>query len=119
LEEKNIESVLKELNGANPQILLSMVITPDGLVLAYEGNVNDFERVGALYIELQLVCKKIMSELNYGELEEVFVRSRSGCVMLLPISKAGLLACMSTPDVNFSKMQMFIWKAANRLSKVV
>lgn len=119
MEEKTIESVLTELNESNPQIMLSMVITSDGLVLAYEGNVNDFEKVGALYIELQLVCKKIMSELSYGELEEVFVRSQSGCVMLMPISKTNLLACMSTPDVNFAKMQLITWKAANRLSKVV
>jgi len=117
LEEKNIDSVLKELNDANSQILLSMVVTPDGLVLAYEGCVDDFEQVGALYIELQLICRKIMSELNYGELEEMFIRSKSGCVALLPIADKGLLACMSTPDVNSSKMQIYTWKAVNRLSK--
>lgn len=116
---KDIDSVLKELNNTNSQILLSMVITPDGLALAYEGNVDDFEKVGALYIELQLVCRKIMSELNYGELEEMFIRSKSGCVVLLPITDKGLLACMSTPDVNSSKMQIFTWKAVNRLSRIM
>ncbi len=119
MKEKNIETILKELNDANAQILLSMVIIPDGLVLAYEGNVDDFEKVGALYIELQLICKKIMSELNYGELEEMFIRSKSGCVVLLPIFDNGLLACMSTPDVTFSKMQMLTWRAVNQLSQIM
>lgn len=119
MEEKNIDSVLKELNGTNPQILLSMVVTPDGLTLAYEGNVDDFEQVGALYVELQLVCRKIMSELKYGELEEMFIRSKSGCVVLLPILDKGLLACMSTPDVNSSKLQMFTWKAVSQLSQIM
>lgn len=119
MEEKNIDSVLKELNNTNPEILLSMVITPDGLALAYEGNVDDFEMVGALYIELQLVCRKIMSELEYGELEEMFIRSKSGCVVLLPVEDKGLLACMSISDVNSSKLQMFTWKAVNQLLKII
>jgi len=119
LEEREINSVLKELNNTNHQVLLSMVITPDGLTLAYEGNVDDFEKVGALYIELQLTCRKIMSELKYGDLEEIFIRSKSGCIVLLPVVDKGLLACMSTPDVNSSKMQMVTWKAVNRLSKIL
>ena len=119
MEERNINSVLQELNRTSPQIMLSMVITPDGLALAYEGNVDDFEKVGALYIELQLTCKKIVSELNYGELEEMFIRSKSGCVIILPISDKGLLACMASSDVNFPKMQMFTWKAVSRLSKIL
>ena len=119
MEEKSIDSALKELNSTNPQILLSMVIAPDGLALAYEGNVDDFEMVGALYVELQLVCKKIMTDLKYGELEEMFIRSKSGCVVLLPIEDKGLLVCMSTPDINFSKMQMFTLKAVNQLSQLM
>jgi predicted regulator of Ras-like GTPase activity (Roadblock/LC7/MglB family) len=87
--------------------------------LAYEGNVDDFEQVGALYIELQLVCKKIMAELKYGELEEMFIRSKSGCVVLLPIADKGLLACLSTPDINSSKMQMFTWKTVNKLAQIL
>jgi predicted regulator of Ras-like GTPase activity (Roadblock/LC7/MglB family) len=115
LDQQKIQSTLKELNRSNPEIILSMVVAPDGLALAYEGNVDDFEKVGALYIELQLVCKKIMSELEYGELEEMFIRSKSGCVVLLPVANKGLLACMSTPDVNSPKMQMFTWKAVRQL----
>jgi len=115
LDEEKISAVLQELNDSTPEIMLSMVITPDGLTLAYEGNVDDFEKVGASYIEVQLVCKKILEDLNYGELEEMFIRSKSGCVTLFPIEEKGLLACMSSPDINSSKLQMFTWKAVNRL----
>lgn len=114
-----IESTLKLLNDSNPQILLSMIISPDGLTLAYEGNVEDHEKVGALYIELQLLCEKIMSELDYGNLEEMFIRSASGCVVMLPIVDKGILACLSTPDVNSGSMQLVTWKAVNRLRKVM
>lgn len=114
-----IESTLKLLNDSNPQILLSMIISPDGLTLAFEGNVEEPEAVGALYIELQLVCEKIMSELHYGQLEEMFIRSASGCVTILPVADKGFLACMSTPDINSGVMQIVTWKAVNKLSKVM
>ena len=114
-----IESTLKQLNESNPEILLSMIITPDGLTLAYHGNVDDHDRTGALYIELQLICEKIMSELNYGALEEVFIRSASGCVAMLPIAKKGILACMSSPDINSARIQLITWKAVNKLNKAM
>lgn len=114
-----IEDTLKALNAENHQILLSMIISPDGLTLAYAGNVDDHEKVGALYIELQLLCEKIMSDLHYGKVEEMFIRSASGCVVMLPIGIKGILACMSTPDVNSSLMQIVTWKAVNKLNKVM
>ena len=117
MEINEIESTLKLLNDSNPQILLSMIISPDGLTLAYQGNVDDHEKTGALYIELQLLCEKIMSELDYGNVEEIFIRSASGCVVMLPIAKKGILACLSTPEVNSGKMQLVTWKAVNKLNK--
>lgn len=114
-----IESTLEDLNDSNLQILLSMIISPDGLTVAYKGNVEDHEKTGALYIELQLICEKIMSELSYGNVEEVFIRSASGCVFMLPITNKGILACMSTPNINSSAMQLVAWKAVNKLNKVM
>ena len=119
MDIQKIESTLKSLNESNHKILLSMIISPDGLTIAYEGNVDESDRVGALYIELQLVCEKILSELKYGQFEEMFIRSGSGCVTILPILKKGILACMSTPDINSGTMQIVTWKAINKLNKIM
>jgi len=119
LDIDEIQSTLKALNDSNPQILLTMLISPDGLTLAFEGNVEEPERVGALYIELQLICEKIMQELNYGRLEEMFIRSNSGCVTISPVFDKGVLACMSTPDINTGFMEIATWKTVNKLNKVM
>ncbi|MDY6979760.1 MAG: roadblock/LC7 domain-containing protein [Pseudomonadota bacterium] len=119
MDISQIESILKDLNEDNPGILLSMIVTPDGLTLAYEGRVEEPDEVAALYIELQLVCKKIMSELKYGKVEEMFIRASSGCVSILPIFDKGILACMSTPEVNSGMMQMITWQAVNRLARLL
>lgn len=119
MDIQQIEQTLKALNESNQQILLSMIVSTDGLTLAYEGKVDESDKVGALYIELQLVCEKILSELKYGKFEEMFIRSESGCVTILPIFKKGILACMSTPDINSGTMQMVTWKAINKLNKIM
>ncbi|MEJ2141352.1 MAG: roadblock/LC7 domain-containing protein [Gammaproteobacteria bacterium] len=119
MDIEQIESTLKTLNESNSEILLSMLVSPDGFTMAFEGSADEPEKVGALYIELQLVCEKIMSELDCGELEEMFIRANAGCVTIFPIFGKGILACMSSPDVNPNKMQLVAWKAVNKLSKIM
>ena len=119
LEAKDLKVVLKELNSSNNQILLSMVVSSDGLTLAHEGETTDPEKFGASYIELQLVAERIMSELEYGELEEIFVRSGAGCIAIAPIFDKGVLACMSTSDVTPGSLQIQTWKAINKLGKIM
>jgi len=122
LKIEEIESILKQLTESNPQILLSMIVSPDGFNLAHHGKVDDPENVGALYSELELICKKIMSELKSGRMKEMFIRSESACVTILPICEAedkGILACMTTADINSRMMMHITWKAVNQLNKVM
>lgn len=119
MESQNLKSALVELNSSNNQIVLSMVVSSDGLTLAHEGDALDPEKIGASYIELQLVAEKIVSELEYGKLEEVFVRSGAGCISVMPIDDKGVLACMSTPDVTPGTLQILTWKTINKLSKIM
>ncbi len=119
METEDLKAVLNELNSSNNQILLSMIVSNDGFTLAHEGDAIDPDKVAASYIELQLVAEKIMSGLEYGKLEEVFVRSGQGCIAIMPISDKGLLACMSTPDLTPGTLQILTWKAINKLNKIM
>jgi predicted regulator of Ras-like GTPase activity (Roadblock/LC7/MglB family) len=119
LETEDLIAVLKELNQSNDQILLSMVVSNDGLTLAHEGNTQDPDKFSASYIELELVADKVMSELEYGKLEELFIRSAAGCVSIMPIFNKGVLAVMATPDVTPGKLQIVTWKAINQLNNIM
>ena len=119
METKDLEEVLTELNSSNDQILLSLVVSNDGLTLAHVGNTIDPEKFGASYIELQLIAEKIMAELESGKVEELFIRSGTGCVSIMPIFNHGVLACMSTPDVTPGKLQISTWKVINRLNDIM
>ncbi len=119
METNDLQAILKELNDANSQILLSMVVSSDGFTLAHEGEAVDLDKFSASHIELQLIAEKITSELEYGELEEIFVRSKRGCISVMPIADKGVLACMSTPDITPGTLQILTWKAISKLGKVM
>ena len=119
MEKKDLEAVLKELNSSNSEILLSMVVSSDGFTLAHVGDTVDPDKFGALHIELQLIAEKITSELEYGDLEEIFVRSGQGCISVMPITDKGVLACMSTPNITPGTLQILTWKAINKLGKIM
>lgn len=114
-----IESILKQLTDSIPQIQLSMIVSPDGLTLAYEGKVDDAENVGALCIELELICTKITSQLDGGQLRETFIRSDTSSVTILPISDKGILACLTSTDINSRMMMHVTWKAVDQLEKLM
>ena len=113
------ETILRQLNQSHADIRLSMVVTPDGLVLAWAGDSDDPDLSGALYIELQLACRRILSELGCGLEEEVFVRSRDGCLCLRPLGEKGLLACLAQAQTSDTRLRMLTWKAASRLQPVL
>lgn len=119
MEISQIQSILKNLMDSSSDIELAMIVTLDGLALAYEGRVDDQDQVAALTIELQLVCNKILHELNCGSVEDIFVRSRFGGVVILPIPDKGILACLIKPEAHTGKLQIQTWKAVKSLAAVL
>ncbi len=119
LDISQIEFTLKKLTDSISQIQLSMIVTPDGLILAYEGKVEDAENVAALCIELELVCDKITSQLDGGKMREMFIRSDTSSLTILPISNKGILACLTTTDINSRMMMHVTWKTVNQLDKMM
>ena len=115
----DIEQILRSLNDESEDILLSMVVSSDGLPLAYHGQSNDFDEAGALYIELKIICEKVLAGLAIGQLEHVFVHAQHGCVDILPIDDIGVLACMTRPGISTRKLQLYAWRAASSLRKLM
>lgn len=113
----DIDPVLKTMCDENEDILLTMLVSNDGLPLCYVGTSGDFDTTGALYIELKLTCDQVLSGLAIGALEHIFVRARHGCVDIFPVGEIGLLACMTKPSANIKKLQMTAWRAVSLLLK--
>lgn len=119
MDEKIIGKVLSDLAASSDDILLSMLINADGFPMCSVGMDVDADFKGALYTELAHLAARISGELDCGETEEIFVRSRKGCIVIWPISELAVLACMATSNIDSFKMQMLTWKAVAKLKRIV
>lgn len=98
-------------------IRLCMVVSADGLVIAHHGEVSEPDLFGAYFLELEVVCAKILAELKYDGIEEIYLRSKSGAITLFPIFDNGFLACLSSVNMNAGKAQILAWKYVNKISE--
>lgn len=112
-----IEKELEMLCQRSSDIRLCMVVSPDGLVIAHQGNVSEPDLFGAYFLELKVVCEKILTELEYEGIEEIYIRSKSGAITLFPIFDKGYLACMSSASMNAGKAQILAWKYVRKIAE--
>lgn len=117
MHSADIEQILESLCDADEGILLAMLVSDDGLPLCHVGSAEDFDMTSALYIELKLICDRVLAELHMGDPEHIFIRARAGCVDIRPVPGIGVLACMATASINTRKLQVMAWKAVSSLLK--
>ena len=114
-----IEAMLAQLAGESAELLVCMVVSSDGLVIAHHGNVKDPDVFGAYFFELKVVCEKIIVELECADITEIYIRSKTGAVTLLPIHDKGYLACLSSVNINAGKVQILSWKYAQKIFDLI
>lgn len=117
LSTDKIEEQLEMFCKKYSDIRLCMVVSSDGLVIAHHGEVSEPDLFGAYFLELEVVCSKILAELKYDGINEIYIRSKSGAITLFPIFDKGYLACLSAANMNAGKAQILAWKYVNRISK--
>jgi len=114
-----IEKQLTSLCEASKEIKSSMVVSSDGLVIAHYGDAKDPNLFGALFLELKVVCEKIITQLDYEGVEEVYIRSKSGGVTVFPIFDKGYLACLSSVNLNAGTVQILSWKYVRKIYELL
>ena len=114
-QSSDVHDLLQQLHSMSSEIIMSVVITKDGLHVAHLGNVGDPDHFAAYLLELQMVSQKILTEFELDQVEEIYVRSTTGCVSMMPIFEKGYLACLSTPKLGSAKLMLFTCKYIQRL----
>ncbi|MGM0564924.1 MAG: roadblock/LC7 domain-containing protein [Pseudomonadota bacterium] len=112
---ENISASLKDLCNESDEINMTMLISSDGFLISHHGSVQDPDLFGAYFLELKMVCAKILAELDYKGIDEIFIRSKSGTVTLLPVFDQAYLACMSSANINAGKIQILAWKYIRKI----
>ncbi|GAA5525488.1 hypothetical protein Maes01_02058 [Microbulbifer aestuariivivens] len=115
MSEMVIKKFLQDFCDSDEGIHFAMVVSVDGLMICHHGDVADTDLFAALFLELKIVCEKIVGQLDRGSIEEIYIRSKSGGVTILPIFDRGYLACLSSATINAGKVQIRSWKYIKKI----
>lgn len=111
-----VNNILQELNATSKDILLSMVITLDGLTITSSGTTFDEAKTGAMCSELLTVCKKSAKELEQGNINEMLLRCTDSNILLMPSGTMLFLALMTKPEINLGLLLIEVKRAAKAIS---
>lgn len=111
-----LQQILVELNACARDIELSIIVSHDGLTMVSLGPVSDAERAGAMCADLLSLCRATARELQRGELLQVVIRGKDGCMFLAPAGPKAVLAVMARPDANLGMVLAEAQRAAETIA---
>ena len=111
---------LRDLQATAPDIIASAVITADGLSLASSlPSEMEEERVAAMSAAMLSLGERIASELQRGDLEEVYIRGDQGLVLLTAVGKDAVLTALSRNEGKLGLIFLEMRRAAADLEAYV
>ena len=111
---------LREMQAASPDMEASAVVSVDGLIIAsaLPSDVEE-DRVSAMSAAMLSLGDRIASELGRGSLEQVFIRGRSGFVILTAVGDDAVLTALARENAKLGLIFLEMRRAAEDLMRIV
>ena len=115
----DFDSILQELvrdSGADGAILVS----PDGLAIAsvLPPDIEE-DRVAAMGAAILSLGERVASELDKGELEQLYVKGSKGYVIFTGIKDFAVLGVLARPEIKLGLLLMEIKRASKKLEDII
>lgn len=113
-------SRLRDMQAASPDIEASAVVSVDGLIIAsaLQAEVEE-DRVSAMSAAMLSLGERIASELGRGSLEQVYIRGKSGYVILSSIGEEAVLTALAREHAKLGLIFLEMRRAAEDLARLV
>lgn len=111
---------LRDMQAASSDIIASAVVSVDGLTMA-SALPSDIEedRVSAMSAALLSLGERIASELDRGELDEIYIRGENGFVLLSAIGQEAVLTALASDGAKLGLIFLEMRRATEDLEKMV
>jgi hypothetical protein len=111
---------LRDLQTGTPDIEASAVVSVDGLIMASSLPVSvEEDRVSAMSAAMLSLGERISTELGRGLLDQVYVRGKSGFVILMSVGDEAVLTALVRDAAKLGLVFLDMKRAANDLEKLV
>lgn len=117
---ERIQEVLRGLRSASPDIIGASVVSIDGFVIASVlPSEIDEELVSGMAAAMLGVGERISSELMGAMMEQTYVRSDKGYVVLNAVGQDSVLVVLTTKDAKLGLVFIELRRACSELAKAV
>ncbi|MCX7850789.1 roadblock/LC7 domain-containing protein [Thermus sp.] len=117
--QEELQSLVRELRQAVPEIAGVMVASTDGLSLATDLPEAEAARAAAMAATALGLGKRIASTTALGGLEEVVVRGREGYLVVYAAGDKGVLAVTAPMGANLGLIHLEARQAAGRIAQTL
>ena len=117
---KKIQDVLQSLRMESPEIIGSAVVSLDGFIIAslLPNEINE-EVVSAMAVVMLSVGEKISDELMGYTMDQTYVRSKNGYVLLNAAGTDAVLLVLTTANAKLGLVFLDIKRRINELSSLL
>ncbi len=111
---------LRDLQASSGDIQGSAVVSVDGLIMASSlpAGVEE-DRVSAMSAAMLSLGERIATELSRGTLDQVFIRGKSGYVVLMSVGQEAVLTVLAREQAKLGLIMLDMRRAAEDLGRLV
>ena len=111
---------LRKMQADTPEIEASAVVSVDGLTIASALPTNvEEDRVSAMSAAMLSLGERIATELNRGELDQVYIHGDDGYVILSSIGTEAVLTALAKEKAKLGLVFLEMRRAADDLKKLL
>ena len=117
---EKMQDILRGLRGASPDIIGAAVVSIDGFIVASVlPSEVDEELVSGMAAAMLGVGERISTELMASTMEQVYVRSEKGYVVLNAVGADSVLVVLTSKDAKLGLVFIEVKRRCQELAKVV
>jgi uncharacterized protein len=117
---EKMQDVLRGLRGASPDIVGAAVVSIDGFVIASVlPSEIDEELVSGMAAAMLGVGERISAELMGSTMEQTYVRSEKGYVILNAVGGDSVLVVLTTKEAKLGLVFIEVKRRCQELTKIV
>jgi uncharacterized protein len=117
---EKMQDILRGLRGASPDIIGAAVVSIDGFIVASVlPSEVDEELVSGMAAAMLGVGERISSELMASVMEQVYVRSEKGYVVLNAVGADSVLVVLTTKEAKLGLVFIEVKRRCAELTKAI
>jgi predicted regulator of Ras-like GTPase activity (Roadblock/LC7/MglB family) len=117
---EKMQDILRGLRGASPDIIGAAVVSIDGFIVASVlPSEVDEELVSGMAAAMLGVGERISSELMASTMEQVYVRSEKGYVVLNAVGADSVLVVLTSKDAKLGLVFIEVKRRCQELAKAI